>query len=144
MKRQLANTICGLKFTMDENNLERLKSSSGKKRNDFVIAVTNLKNLAKLANKIAETFQFSDSSVAAIDPGNSNALEAKIDLLTTRLAALESEHELNPTRQSRGRGRNRSTSDNLRASSRSRSASGRCWYHQRYHKKARKCTKPCS
>ena len=36
MKRQLSNTICGLKFTMEKNDFERLKSSSGKKRNNFV------------------------------------------------------------------------------------------------------------
>ena len=36
MKRQLSNTICGLKFAMAKNDFERLKSSSGKKRNDFV------------------------------------------------------------------------------------------------------------
>ena len=34
MKRQLSNTIYGLKFAMDKNDFERLKSSSGKKRND--------------------------------------------------------------------------------------------------------------
>ena len=36
MKRQLSNTIYGLKFAMEKNDFERLKSSSGKKRNDFV------------------------------------------------------------------------------------------------------------
>ena len=36
MKRQLSNTICGLKFAMEKNDFKRLKSSSGKKRNDFV------------------------------------------------------------------------------------------------------------
>ena len=36
MKRQLLNTIYGLKFEMEKNDFERLKSSSGKKRNDFV------------------------------------------------------------------------------------------------------------
>ena len=36
MKRQLSNTIYGLKFSMELNDFERLKSSSGKKRNDFV------------------------------------------------------------------------------------------------------------
>ena len=36
MKRQLSNTIYGLKFAMEKNDFERLKSSSGKNRNDFV------------------------------------------------------------------------------------------------------------
>ena len=36
MKRQLSTTIYGLKFAMEKNDFERLKSSSGKKRNDFV------------------------------------------------------------------------------------------------------------
>ena len=36
MKRQLLNTIYGLKIAMEKNNFERLKSSSEKKRNDFV------------------------------------------------------------------------------------------------------------
>ena len=36
MKRQLLNTIYGLKFAMDKNDFERLKLSSGKKLNDFV------------------------------------------------------------------------------------------------------------
>ena len=36
MKRQLSNTIYGLKFAVEKNDFERLKSSSGKKRNDFV------------------------------------------------------------------------------------------------------------
>ena len=36
MKRQLSNTIYGLKFAMDKNDFERLKSSSEKKRNYFV------------------------------------------------------------------------------------------------------------
>ena len=36
MKRQLSNTIYSLKFAMEKNDFERLKSSSGKKRNDFV------------------------------------------------------------------------------------------------------------
>ena len=36
MKRQLSNTIYGLKFAMEKNDFERLKSSSGKKRNVFV------------------------------------------------------------------------------------------------------------
>ena len=36
MKFQLSNTIHGLKFAMEKNDFERLKSSSGKKRNDFV------------------------------------------------------------------------------------------------------------
>ena len=36
MKRQLSNTIYGLEFAMEKNDFERLKSSSGKKRNDFV------------------------------------------------------------------------------------------------------------
>ena len=35
MKRQLSNTIYGLKFTMEKYDFERLKSSSGKRRNDF-------------------------------------------------------------------------------------------------------------
>ena len=33
---QLSNTISGLKFAMEKNESERLKSSSGKKRNNFV------------------------------------------------------------------------------------------------------------
>ena len=36
MKRQLSNIIYGLKFAMEKNDFEQLKSSSGKKRNDFV------------------------------------------------------------------------------------------------------------
>ena len=36
MKRQLSDTICGLKFAMEKNDFEQLKASSGKKRNDFV------------------------------------------------------------------------------------------------------------
>ena len=36
MKRQLLNTIHGLKLAMEKNDFKRLKSSSGKKRNDFV------------------------------------------------------------------------------------------------------------
>ena len=36
MKLQLSNTIYGLKFAMEKNDFERLKSSSEKKRNDFV------------------------------------------------------------------------------------------------------------
>ena len=36
MKRQLSNTIYGLKFAMEKNDFERLKSSSGKKRNEFI------------------------------------------------------------------------------------------------------------
>ena len=36
MKRQLSNTIYGLKFAVKKNDFERLKSSIGKKRNDFV------------------------------------------------------------------------------------------------------------
>ena len=35
MKRQLSNTIYGLKFAMEKNDFEQLKSSGGKKRNDF-------------------------------------------------------------------------------------------------------------
>ena len=41
MKRQLSKTICGLKFIMEKNNFEGLKSSSGKKRNDFVAKPIN-------------------------------------------------------------------------------------------------------
>ena len=109
-----------------------------------VSAVTDLKNLAELADKIAETSQFADSSVAAISPGNSSTLEAKIDLLTARLAALETIPKRNSQKQGFSRARNRSQSRNSRARFRSNSASGRCWYHQRYNNKARKCTKPCS
>ena len=36
MKRQLSYTIYGVKFAMEKKNFERLKLSSGKKRNDFV------------------------------------------------------------------------------------------------------------
>ena len=36
MKRQLLNTIYGLKFEMEKNDFERLKSSNRKKRNKFV------------------------------------------------------------------------------------------------------------
>ena len=36
MKCLLSNTIYGLKFSMEKNDFERLKPSSGKKRNDFV------------------------------------------------------------------------------------------------------------
>ena len=36
MKPQLSNTIYVLKFAMEKNDFERLKSSSEKKRNDFV------------------------------------------------------------------------------------------------------------
>ena len=36
MKHQLSNTIYGLKFAMEKNDFKPLKSSSGKKRNDFV------------------------------------------------------------------------------------------------------------
>ena len=36
MKRQLSNTIYGLKFAMEKNDFERLKPSSEKKRNYFV------------------------------------------------------------------------------------------------------------
>ena len=35
MKCQLSNTIYGLKFAMEKNDFERLKSSNGKKRNYF-------------------------------------------------------------------------------------------------------------
>ena len=41
MKRQLSNTIYGLKFAMEKNAFERLKSSSGKKRSDFVANANN-------------------------------------------------------------------------------------------------------
>ena len=36
MKRHLSNTIYGLKFAIEKIDFERLKSSSGKKRNDFI------------------------------------------------------------------------------------------------------------
>ena len=36
MKRQLSNTIYGLKFPMEKNDFERPKLSSEIKRNDFV------------------------------------------------------------------------------------------------------------
>ena len=36
MKRQLSNNIYGRKFAMEKNDFKRLKSSGGKKRNDFV------------------------------------------------------------------------------------------------------------
>ena len=36
MIRQLSNTLYGLKFAIEKNLFERLKSSNGKKRNDFV------------------------------------------------------------------------------------------------------------
>ena len=36
MRRQLSNNIYGLKFAMEKNDFERLKSSSRKKQNDFV------------------------------------------------------------------------------------------------------------
>ena len=36
MKRQLPNTIYALQSALEKNDFERLKSSSGKKRNDFV------------------------------------------------------------------------------------------------------------
>ena len=36
MKRQLSITIYGLKFAMKKNDFEPLKSSSEKKRNDFL------------------------------------------------------------------------------------------------------------
>ena len=36
MKRQLSNTIYGLKFATEKNDFERLKPSSGKKRNVFI------------------------------------------------------------------------------------------------------------
>ena len=36
MKRQMSNAIYVLKFAMEKNDFERLKSSSGKKRNNFV------------------------------------------------------------------------------------------------------------
>ena len=36
MKRQLSNTIYGLKSAMEKNDFKRLKLSSVKKRNDFV------------------------------------------------------------------------------------------------------------
>ena len=37
MKYQLLNTIYGLKFGMEKDDFEQLKSSSGKKRNDFIV-----------------------------------------------------------------------------------------------------------
>ena len=33
----MSNTIYGLKFGMEKNDFERLMSSSGKERNDFVV-----------------------------------------------------------------------------------------------------------
>ena len=36
MKRQLSNTIYGLKFVMEKKDFERLKSFNGKNRNDFI------------------------------------------------------------------------------------------------------------
>ena len=36
MKRQLSNTIYDLNIAMEKNDFERLKLSTGKKRNDFV------------------------------------------------------------------------------------------------------------
>ena len=36
MKRQLSNTIYGLKFAMEKKDFGRLKSSSGKKLNNFI------------------------------------------------------------------------------------------------------------
>ena len=35
MKRQLSNTIYGLKVAIEKNDFERLNSSVGKKRNNF-------------------------------------------------------------------------------------------------------------
>ena len=103
-----------------------------------VFAVTDLKSFAELADKIAETSQF------AVSPGNSNTLEAKIDLLTARLAALETIPERNSQKHGHSRPRNRSQSRNSRAGFRFNSASGRCWYHQKNNNKVPKCTKPCS
>ena len=48
MKRRLSNTICGLKFAMEKNDFKRLKSSSGKKRNDFVANPIKKQNMTEV------------------------------------------------------------------------------------------------
>ena len=45
MKRQLSNTIYGLKFAMEKNDFERLKPSSRKKQNNFVANTIYFKKL---------------------------------------------------------------------------------------------------
>ena len=70
MKRQLSNTIYGLNFAMEKNDFERLKSSRGKKRNDFVINPTEYQlrlnnakyyntkvRLDRLLNKYGNSFE---------------------------------------------------------------------------------------
>ena len=42
MKRQPSNTIYGLKFAIEKNYFERIKSSNVKKHNDFVANPINI------------------------------------------------------------------------------------------------------
>ena len=66
MKRQLSNTIYGLKFAMEKNDFEQLKSSSGKKRNDFV------------ANPILDEIHiFGEETHGIINSGTSRFLSSK-------------------------------------------------------------------
>ena len=67
MKRQVSNTTHGLKFAIEKNDFERLKSSSGKKRNDFVDHTE--KNLAQMLPLAVKLLRLAEESCATMHLG---------------------------------------------------------------------------
>ena len=116
--------------------------------------VEDLQELANLADKVSESSQPLNYQVATTSPGgipnNIVSVSAPIDpfsalteILTKQFERLSDKiRNLKVTPQTRGR----SSSRTFRrpSGSRSRSSNGRCYFHQRFGKSARKCTKPCS
>ncbi|XP_043464495.1 uncharacterized protein LOC122499954 [Leptopilina heterotoma] len=105
--------------------------------------IKELSDLAIMADKIFESVELTTVNVASTKVENLHTfnLEEKIDMLTAKIASLERKSD-----RSRARGpteRSRSNSKH-RSRSKSTNSNGRCFYHSKFGKNAKKCREPCS
>lgn len=155
-ENQIKRLLSGLELgdQKPSHYLQRLKSLSAGKINDEVLkalflerlpekircilAVCDSSDIEKLANqadKILETFSSSTSLfVSEVQQGSESDISKKLEVLISRIDALES----------RSRPRRQSASGPRSNSRGSRGKHDKCWYHFRFGEKARKCIPPCN
>ena len=120
---------------------------------DNIAKYSDIHELAMMADKILEQTQpYGAVAAVATTPTTqiptSTSMEEKIDMLTREIAELKAAR-YNPHR-SRYRGRSRSSNrydQNRRQRSntpRRTEPSGICFYHRKFGKEAKRCTRPCS
>lgn len=107
----------------------------------LAVSSESLGNLAQLADKIHELAPSSTFHVQAVSQAPSvAAMQQKIDELTQQVSELSTRRSRSSHRPTYQRNRSKSASHKYRE----KKHSGMCFYHDRFGKKARKCTPPCN